>query len=161
MSKTGSKKVLEAWERIPEEDRKGQRGAEELVAYLVENNPELSVLQRIISAIKTWLADSLPGVLLNEKDIVGLAHAALRREGKNALAEASGDMIGGKHGRVRQGQISKGDMGRDRAERPSTGGGALALQDPLPVSRSTVATSRSARTADFLSDEFKLWFGQS
>lgn len=183
MRRTGNKKVQDACEKIPEADREGRRGNEELVAYLVEHNPELSVMQRIIAAIKSLANDFLGlDLKLNEKDVVYLAYAAVRREidkglpprdslGRFTVADESGDVIEGKHGIRRQN--TAGDMGVDGASsspeesrlsgslQPAAGGGDLAFSDPLSWRRSKAATPRAARLADFVSDKFKLWFGKS
>lgn len=67
---------------------------EEMLAYLVENAPQLPLVQRIISAVKAWAYRTFgfarDSMELSGADLVQLATASLRRYAR-AAGEASGD----------------------------------------------------------------------
>ncbi len=77
-----------AAERIPE-DTNAQDRAEELLAYLVENHPETSVVRRFIAAVKKFLVEHLkinPDIF-SAADLHALALAAIDREAGIAVGE--------------------------------------------------------------------------
>ena len=88
---SGNARVLEARKLIPE-DTKPEHMNEELLAYLVQNAPELPLVQRIISAIKNFIYKLTDGKLVNltDRDMTQMAVAALKKHARDG-GEATGE----------------------------------------------------------------------
>lgn len=86
---SGNARVMEARRLIPE-DTKPEHVNEELLAYLVQNAPELPLVQRIISAIKNFIYKITDGKLVNlsDRDMTQMAVAALKQQAFKVAKEA-------------------------------------------------------------------------
>jgi hypothetical protein len=63
--------------------------AEETLAYLVEHSPQLSLVRRIVAAIRNFLRSKMGmGIKLSEADARQMATASMRREAKTAVKTA-------------------------------------------------------------------------
>lgn len=63
--------------------------AEETLAYLVEHSPQLSLVRRIVAAIRNFLRSKIGmGIKLSEADARQMATASMRREAKTAVKTA-------------------------------------------------------------------------
>lgn len=79
MGRAGNKGVQAAKAIAEKEAADASQVPEETLAYLVQNNPELSLVQRVISAIKAWLFRTygIGASVLTESDLTVLAKAAV------------------------------------------------------------------------------------
>lgn len=80
MVKAGNKQAVEARRTAEREAANPSQVREETLAYLVQANPEMTFVQRIISQIKAFLFRKfgLPASFLDANDFTVLAHAAVR-----------------------------------------------------------------------------------
>jgi len=63
--------------------------AEETLAYLVEHSPQLSLVRRIVAAIRNFMRSKMGmGIKLSEADARQMATASMRREAKTAVKTA-------------------------------------------------------------------------
>jgi len=63
--------------------------AEETLAYLVEHSPQLSLVRRIVAAIRNFMRSKIGmGIKLSEADARQMATASMRREAKTAVKTA-------------------------------------------------------------------------
>lgn len=80
--KRGDEWALDAARQVPE-DTPRQYMAEEQLAYLVESQPELPLVKRIIAAVRAWLVKTFGASLnLNPADLQALAALSLRSVGR-------------------------------------------------------------------------------
>lgn len=87
MSAEGNAAVLRARAMVPD-DTPAALVREEALAYLVQNNPELPFVRRIIAAVKAWLYRVTSGALkIGDDELVSLAQSALRRQARGAISE--------------------------------------------------------------------------
>lgn len=77
-TRKGEAPYVEADQNIPEDTPASQR-AEERLAYLIENQPDLPLIKRILSQIKTWMYRKGWLGSLNADDLRTLAVASLKR----------------------------------------------------------------------------------
>ena len=90
----GVAEFKDALDRIPA-DTPPERVKDELLAYLVQNQPELPLVQRILSEVKQFIYRVLGGRLidLNADDIRMMAVAALKRVSSAQEAATPGTML--------------------------------------------------------------------
>jgi hypothetical protein len=83
----GDAAALRARAMVPD-DTPAALVREETLAYLVQNNPDLPLVRRIIAAIKAWVFRVTDGKIgtLGEDELVSLAQSALRRQARGAAA---------------------------------------------------------------------------
>lgn len=81
----GEARFAEALAQVPR-DTPTQHVAEEVLAYLVENAPELGIVQRVVAAVKQFIRQAFGGRFtgLSEGEIRQLAVASLRKWNKDA-----------------------------------------------------------------------------
>lgn len=93
-AKAGIAEFKDALDRIPA-DTPPERVKDELLAYLVQNQPELPLVQRIISQVKQFIYRVLGGRLidLNADDIRMMAVASLKRVSSAEEAATPGTML--------------------------------------------------------------------
>lgn len=96
----GNAAVLRARAMVPDDTPAGLV-REETLAYLVQNNPELPFVRRIIAAIKAWLYRVTNGALkIGDDELVSLAQSALRRQARGAMAEMGAGRYAGKQSKT-------------------------------------------------------------
>lgn len=92
LSAEGNAAVLRARAMVPD-DTPAALVREETLAYLVQNNPELPFVRRIIAAIKAWLYRVTNGALkIGDDELVSLAQSALRRQARGAMSAGGSAM---------------------------------------------------------------------
>jgi hypothetical protein len=106
-AEAGEKAFADALEVARRADTPERHLAKETLAYLIQNHAELGLVQRIISAVKTFVHGAFGGrfVELNAADLRYLAEASLRRVARtegaspvsNATHYAAQDALDAKH----------------------------------------------------------------
>jgi hypothetical protein len=87
--KNGEKPFVEAAESVPEGTSPDRVGHEQL-AYLIENRPELPLVQRLISQLRVWLRQKFGAPIeLNADDLRTLAVSALKKMSKEIVPEGA------------------------------------------------------------------------
>ena len=116
-AKAGVAEFKDALDRIPA-DTPPERVKDELLAYLVQNQPELPLVQRIISQVKQFIYRVLGGRLidLNADDIRMMAVAALKRVSSAEEAATPGTMLYSK-AEERRGDVGIHVLGVERDQR--------------------------------------------
>lgn len=115
MRKLGNKKVQAAYARANEAGTAEQHMDEEALGYLVEGNPDISIVQKFINWMKSIIRSVFPGLKFNDSELVQMARDALKAApellaGNQAVA---GDAVmASKEAWRKQTEIAKGD-GKD------------------------------------------------
>lgn len=157
-SKTGEE-IRKAMARVPAKTKK-EHYWEEVLGYMIENNPDVSIVRRVVAIIKRMLLKmGISADIFSVEDFSALADIAVR----GSVAEAKGGRNGNnertERGRyqgnsLRMSERDKRETGRHDGGRRADGG--RKGNGGLPVARNIVDI------ADILGNpSFKKWFGKS
>jgi hypothetical protein len=137
--KTAHRRAIEAaFARVPK-DTQADHVLEEVLAYLVENSPETTLVRRVITMVKRALVKmGFSPDIFSARDLAALAEVAVRsRDGKDNQA-------GNARGKgENQGTAQEGDQ--EAGNRLSVGAARISSVNP----------------EDLNSEEFLNWFGES
>lgn len=91
LRKEGKREVLRAYKEAEENSVNKGQVEEEAIAYLVQNNPKLDLVQRIIAEIKAWLFNKfgMGTDRLTDNDIAMLAKSAVNFSARSGVTEDS------------------------------------------------------------------------
>jgi hypothetical protein len=160
-SATG-KAIRAAYTRVPKKT-KPEHVLEEVLAYMVENNSETTLVRRVIAIVKkTLLKFGISADIMNNEDLTALAVIAVKRQASQGVNQNDETINGRSEGEEAPGNKGRVSKLRREVGRMGEGGRGSSTNDSTRFSKLAKGKEPRAFTKDDLeSDEFKEFFGDS